>query len=297
VSDLQLVMQLFAETSMGTTDDVVPPVPWADPASVQIEGMRVGYYTANGYFPAAPSVRRAVEDAAAAMAGLGAVVEPTSPPDPHEGVRLFLGAVAAGGVGDYERLVGDEPFVPQVAGLFRAAKMPAAMRPVVATAMGLRGQKHLATAIRSVRPRSAEDYWSIVEARNAYRNAFHRSLDEGRLDAVICPPVATPAFLHGSSEHLLPAVSYAFVYNVLGAPAGVVSISRVRPGEETDRVVSRDLADITASQVEAGSAGLPLGVQVVARHWRDDVVLAVMAALEREFRGSPDYPDAGRLID
>lgn len=297
VADLQLAMRLLAETSMRTTDDVVPPVPWEDPASVRIEGMRIGYYTSNGYFPVSPSVRRVVEDAAAALRGLGAIVEPTSPPDPQEGVRLFLGAVSAGGVGDYARLVGDEPFVPQVAGLFRAAKMPAAMRPVVATAMGLRGQKHLANVIRAVRPCSAEDYWSIVEARNAYRSAFLRSLDEDRLDAVICPPVATPAFLHGSSEHLFPAVSYAFVYNVLGAPAGVVSISRVRSGEETDRVVTRDLADITSSEVETGSAGLPLGVQVVARYWRDDLVLAVMAALEGEFRSSPDYPDSGLLFD
>jgi fatty acid amide hydrolase len=31
-----------------------------------------------------------------------------------------------------------------------------------------------------------------------------------------------------------------------------------------------------------GSAGLPLGVQVVARHWREDVALAVMGAIEAQ---------------
>jgi fatty acid amide hydrolase len=35
---------------------------------------------------------------------------------------------------------------------------------------------------------------------------------------------------------------------------------------------------------------LPVGVQVVARHWREDIVLAVMAALEDHFRSTPDYP-------
>ncbi len=112
---------------------------------------------------------------------------------------------------------------------------------------------------------------------------------------MICPPLALPAFTHGSSEHLFPAGSYAVPYNVLGAPAGVVSITRVRPGEESDRVVSRDLADITARQVEEDSAGLPLGVQVVARHWGDHLVLAVMAALENRFRTTPDYPDPAGL--
>jgi Asp-tRNA(Asn)/Glu-tRNA(Gln) amidotransferase A subunit family amidase len=46
-----------------------------------------------------------------------------------------------------------------------------------------------------------------------------------------------------------------------------------------------------ARYVEAGSSGLPVGVQVVSRHWREDVVLAVMATLETFFRAQPDYPD------
>jgi fatty acid amide hydrolase len=33
--------------------------------------------------------------------------------------------------------------------------------------------------------------------------------------------------------------------------------------------------------VEQESVGLPVGVQVAARHWREDIVLAVMAAIEQ----------------
>jgi fatty acid amide hydrolase len=36
-------------------------------------------------------------------------------------------------------------------------------------------------------------------------------------------------------------------------------------------------------------------VQVVARHWREDIVLAVMGALERHFQDRPDYPPAVRV--
>jgi fatty acid amide hydrolase len=42
--------------------------------------------------------------------------------------------------------------------------------------------------------------------------------------------------------------------------------------------------------VEQGSVGLPVGVQVAARHWREDIVLAVMAAIEEHFQSQPDYP-------
>jgi fatty acid amide hydrolase len=62
------------------------------------------------------------------------------------------------------------------------------------------------------------------------------------------------------------------------------------PLEEHDRPPSRDLVERTAREVEEGSAGLPVGVQVVARHWREDRVLAVMAALEEYFRRRPGCP-------
>lgn len=296
VTDLQLAMALFAETSRHTTSDLVPPVPWMEPAAIRIADLRFGVYTNNGYFPVSPAVRRAVADAADGLRDMGATVEPVHPPDPEEGVRLFLRAVSAGGGSDYIRLLGGEKPIPQVAGLLRGMRVPAVLKPVVAKMMEARSQRHLARLIRNLQPCSAEEYFEVVEARNAYRAAFLRTLDEGSFDAVICPPVALPAFTHGSSEHLFAAVTYALVYNVLGAPAGVVSITRVGPGEESDREVSKDKADIAAKEVETGSVGLPLGVQVVARHWRDDIVLAAMAALEQRFRGTPDFPDPADLI-
>jgi fatty acid amide hydrolase len=109
-------------------------------------------------------------------------------------------------------------------------------------------------------------------------------------DAIICPPFALPALTHGTAGDLIAAGSYAWTLNVTGLPAGTVAATRVQPGEESDRAPSRDNVDKTARQVEENSAGLPVGVQVVGRHWREDVVLAVMAALEEDFRASASYP-------
>jgi fatty acid amide hydrolase len=64
----------------------------------------------------------------------------------------------------------------------------------------------------------------------------------------------------------------------------------VRPGEESDRSCGLDVVQRAAGRAEKGSAGLPVGVQVAAWHWCDDVALAVMAALEDHFRAQPDYP-------
>jgi fatty acid amide hydrolase len=51
-----------------------------------------------------------------------------------------------------------------------------------------------------------------------------------------------------------------------------------------------NLVEWAAKNVETGSAGLPVGVQVVARHWHEDVALGIMSALEEHFRAQSDYP-------
>ena len=134
-----------------------------------------------------------------------------------------------------------------------------------------------------------------MRERDAFRRQFLASLDRDRLDGLICPPHALPALTHGSGEPLFAAASQAVTYNLLGVPAGVVATTRVRRGEESDRSPSRDRSDRAAIGVEQGSAGLPVGVQVVARHWREDVVLAIMSALEAHFRTTPDYPSGPPL--
>jgi len=90
--------------------------------------------------------------------------------------------------------------------------------------------------------------------------------------------------------HLPAAASYCFLANLLGAPAGVVPVTRVRADEQTDRPPSRDVVQRAAQKVEQGSTGLPIGVQVMGRHWREDVVLAVMREVERAARTQPDFP-------
>jgi fatty acid amide hydrolase len=134
----------------------------------------------------------------------------------------------------------------------------------MANLLQMSGQSRLSNIVRSLGKRTALDYWALVEERTSYRARVLSALDAGRFDAIICPPTSMPA--------------------------GVVAATRVRAGEESDRTPGKDTAERTARAVEAGSAGLPVGVQVVARHWREDVALALMTALEEQFRMQPDCP-------
>jgi fatty acid amide hydrolase len=84
------------------------------------------------------------------------------------------------------------------------------------------------------------------------------------------------------------------LWNIAQLPAGVVPVSRVRP-DETERANPRGLLEKLAAQVDARSAGLPVGAQIVGRPWADERVLAAMIALEEEVRTDADFPRTPHL--
>jgi amidase len=81
-----------------------------------------------------------------------------------------------------------------------------------------------------------------------------------RYDLIVCPANAYPAMPHEKVYDQGIGWTYTRVYNLTGWPAAVV-----RGG--------------------TSSEGLPIGVQIVARPWREDIVLAAAAHLESELGG------------
>jgi fatty acid amide hydrolase len=182
-----------------------------------------------------------------------------------------------------------------VAGLIKASAIPNVLRPVVAAMMRLSGRRSLAFTIAAVRSAQGAALERLLANLAAYRAAYARAMDVSGADVVLSPPHALAALRHGASEqlHVANAAAYAVLYNVLGLPAGVVPVATVGAGEESDRPASRDPVERAAAESERGSAGLPVGVQVAARVWREDLVLAAMAAIERAVRTRSGVVSAG----
>jgi fatty acid amide hydrolase len=280
VADVRLAMDVLVNPSPHISVDNVPPVPWYAPEETAVSGFRVGYYTDNGLFPASPAIRRAVMEAVAGLEDLGVMAVPFTPPDITEATRLFLGVLAADGGAAMRRALAGEKPNDAIKPIIMGQSIPDLIRPLLAKLMAAQGQKHLALQIRSTGKLSAKAYIDLVEKRAIYRTKWLHAMAAAKLDAIICPPYALPALTHGSTQDLFSAATYAIPFNVTGFPAGVAPITTVQPGEESDRTVSKDKADLAAQAVERGSAGLPVGVQVVAPPWREDVVLSIMAVLE-----------------
>lgn len=290
VEDLTLAMGVLAAPGQDRFDPSITPAPWRDPSGVDLRRLRVAVYVDDGHFPAAPALRRAVREAAAALGALGADLVEWQPPDVTRAAQLFFGLATSGGSAAWRRSLQGEQPIADIAQMLQAMAMPPLGRRALAAVMRATGQARTARMISSIGDGSALSYFELTQAVNAYRARFLAALEAGGFDAILCPPVATPAVPHALSGKLGDYFSYAHLYNVLGMPAGVVAATRVRADEESDRSASKDPIEQAARMVEQGSAGLPVGVQVVARHWREDVALAVMAALEQAFSGRPDYP-------
>lgn len=284
---------LGLEVINGGAKPEIPGQPLADFRSVDLARLRVAFYTDDGTFTPAPAVARAVLEAAEMLRAVGAQVSQWTPPDARHAMNLVYGIFGGDGFALLKQRFGSGRRMPPIAQLMALAALP---RPVVGALRPLLravGQPTLAAGLEPFGFRDTAHYWELVEAQHDYRERFAAGLDKapgGPFDVILCPPCALPALTHGATKDLATVGAYACLYNLLGYPAGVVPVSRVRRDEAVGRAASRDAIEKLALAVEQGSAGLPVGVQVVARPWREHVALAAMAAIEQVARTRADYP-------
>ncbi|MGH9793158.1 MAG: amidase [Candidatus Acidiferrales bacterium] len=108
---------------------------------------------------------------------------------------------------------------------------------------------------------------SLLDAwftRDALTLALRRQMEQ--FPILLCPVASGPAFLHGQGGWAPPALNYAQAmrycqwFNLTGNPGAVAPVGR-------------------------SPEGLPIGVQIVARHHHDEEALAVARAIERATGG------------
>ena len=121
------------------------------------------------------------------------------------------------------------------------------------------GTERLSSALewmQEAQPISLTEFTQELSRWNIYRSEMLAFMEQ--YDVVLCPVSATPATRHDDPDG--PDFTYTFAHNLTGWPGAVV-----RCGTSTE--------------------GLPIGVQIVARPWREDVALAVAQYLETNLGG------------
>lgn len=287
VADVTLGFRVLAQaTDRLPGEAMVPPLPVADPDAVRLADLTVAVCEDDGGVTPSPAVRRAVREAADALADVGARVVPWDPVPADEVYDLYTSLLGGDGFRHLRRAVGDDPLSPVTRLMTAAGHVP---RPVARGLAGVltrarqRGAGRMAAAAGS---RTFDEYSDVLLARKRLLRHVARAFHEGP-DIVLMPPQAMVALRHGQFRSLTWAFTTTFFSNLTGVPAGVVPVTTVRAGEETDRSPGLDVVERLVRQNERGSVGLPVGVQVVAPWWREDLVLAAMAAIEHRVEGVP----------
>ncbi len=146
-----------------------------------------------------------------------------------------------------------------------------------------------AGTLRALGRKPVEEFWRLTAEIRAWRFEVLAAMDAAGIDLVVSPPFATPALPHLGARRFVLAASPSMLWNFARLPAGVVPVTRVR-ADEARRDDARGILGKLAARVDAQSAGLPVGVQLVGRPWADAQVLGAMAAVEDEVRGDSGFP-------
>ena len=289
VSDLAFLLRAIPTPAHSQLDPNVPPVPLSNPDDVDVSSLRIGYYEDDGILSPASSVRRAVRRAVKALERTDATVEPYLPRRAMETVLLMFSVLSSDGGASVEALLDGESVIEPLRMTRRIARLDGRVRKALSRGARAMGEERLSAVLNRLGRKSIEEYWALTAKRAAFRSSELESWDEQKLDAVVCPVHVTPAVPRGESKDFTLSFCYVARYNVLDFPAGVVPVCRVR-ADETKREESGDLFERRAASVEARSEGLPVGVQVIARPYREDIALAVMKAIENDVRQEKDFP-------
>jgi len=288
VDDLRRLLDALDPVEMAALDPNVPPLPLGEAPDLQ--GLRVGFYEDDGYLTPTRGIRRAVRRACAVLEDAGACLVHLPPPDQGEALYLWLAAISSDGGATLDQRLAGEAISPQLRLSRRMLAVPATARKAGAALLERMGDRRTARLLREAGRKPVETLWALTERRTELKRAEFDAWNAAEVDAMVCPPHSAPALGHRESGDFALSLSYPFRYSLLNFPAGVVPVTRVTPEDVEPAPKTRDRVERKLAEIDQQSPGLPVGVQVVARPYREEVALAVMAAVEAGVRDDAGYP-------
>jgi amidase len=256
VADLRLCLSLI-EGPDGR-QAAVPAVPAARMAEQMLRGYRIAWSDDFGGVPVTAETRAALEMLAGRLTQLGCRIERHNPPGFD-----FTAAWQTWG---------------EIAGAEVGAALPAHLRFLFRVLfLTMRGRSPINRGIvRGAGRLSMRQYLRALARRDALIAVLERFLTDW--DAWLCPVTVGPAFTHRKTgalievddqrvPYMMGAGAYTSVFNLTGNPVVVLPAAHSREG-------------------------LPIGVQVVGRHWSDLKLLAIAEQLVEvtgPFQRPPGY--------
>jgi Asp-tRNA(Asn)/Glu-tRNA(Gln) amidotransferase A subunit family amidase len=233
-------------------DPSSPPIPASAPSLQDLRTNAIGFFEDDGHVPVTPETRAAIQSAAAALSDAGFRVEPFRPRS-LEPLRLLWDKffVQCGAMFYAPEIQGREDLLSPI---FREFLHIAESRPKLSAADLLSAWAELDLVRSQMLAEMAE--YPVLLCPVASIPAFHPG------ERTWIPDTSVDGIMAGREVGYLDAVRHTQWFNALGAPAAVVPVGR-------------------------SPEGLPIGVQIAARPYEDEVALGVAAVIDAAFGYRP----------
>lgn len=287
VSDIGLALDALPARRLSLLDPRMPPLD--DLPARSLVGLSVGVFSEGPLLAPSSALVGAIERAGDALRRAGAKLTPYTPPGLDELFFDCMSLLAADGGAAWLEALEGSPVAEALRPLTRLLKVPGALRGGMERVTRLAGDADGARFVSCFAEKSAREYQELVARLEARHVELCRALEAAEIDALLCPPFATPAVPHGQSGEFWLASGYSVPFSAMGWPFAVVPVTRVH-GAEARRDRARGRLGRLARRIDEESAGLPVGVELVAPPWRDRTLVAMAQAIEHNVSGDVDFP-------
>jgi amidase len=251
VRDLALILPIIMGPD--SSDPKCVPMTYSDPEGMQLEDIRISYYAENGFVEPDDDVTKTVSSVVDVLSKEGLDVEDKYPDaskeffDVSKGLNSFVVNIKKG-------------TAPESADLDREVELYPSKILDVADDLLEQAKRSEPVPGKQMMLGVEFFYWGMK--LDAYRTKIVRFMKD--YDAIICPVAARPAFGHGApsdgSFNALDYLSYTHPYSLVGLPSVTL-----RAGASSD--------------------GLPIGIQVLARHGQEGLALRLGMLIEDALGG------------
>ena len=279
VEDIVLVLKSWWIKKLWTWDNLVVPLEFNNQDYENDKKLKIGYFYDNKVFECANVIKNIINNTVGLLRENGHEAILIDTDIMPKGIELFIRASAASDSSYFlENFQGEEPCWPYKDAYLRAAY------PLLIPWLNFwrknSGYHKSYEHSKLEKSLNYPEFCSLMREINEYRLEFNQYWQNMKLDAVICPIWPLVAPYHKDTIKLAPAFSYAYYWNLLDFPAGVIPIKLIQEGENKYESNVNDAYAKDAQKTMENSVGLPVCIQVVGNTYKDEIVLKVMKIIQ-----------------
>ncbi len=294
VKDAQFLWRSVSSERLSASDPLVPPLPPASAADLR--GMTIGVVDEDDFLSPVSSIKRATRLAKEALEEAGARVVSHTPVSSHDVLATWLAGISSDSGRSLMQAIGKDAVSNQLRPSATLLRIPRVVRSRMGTLLKVVGEHRLAMLLDVIGEKKVDEFWQLTQRRSDLRLAEFDAWKRQGLDALLCPPHVVPALGHRQSGDFTLSLAAMFRWTLLNFPAGVVPVTKVLSSETKGYDGGHDRLAKKVRTILSGSAGLPVGVQVVALPYQEETLLSVMAAVERRVQTLDGFPKTPTMI-